>query len=829
MKRNKSLLKIAALTTAFAIGVSIFSSLNVSSTRVVAEPHADNYALYTYSGNYYNDIDFNAGDGMNGNLRKALTNLIIPEKFYTYSGGGSTHLSGVLQSADEDPTNSNNMIYLYTRNSVTKTAATVNNVIIWNREHVWCQSLSNGNWGTDDGGTDILHLRPAYGSTNSSRGNTPYGNSGKATRKIYNGMDYGYTGNGYFEPLDSVKGDVARIIMYVWTTYTGYKNYKPLDILNVFESYDTLLSWHTADKPDVMEGNRNNYAQSSWQKNRNPFVDHPELAWKIFGDNASSAVKNACMEAYPASSGETIDATAISINKTSATVEEEQTLQLSAALTPSNATSSITWSSSDESVATVSSGGLVTTKVAGSATITATANGHGVTCALTVVEPADRTTLFLADLTDTPTVNNDCTITSLYMSGKTGFYQDGSTADRTGYFRVRKASPLFSFEPSKITFRAYLGSGDNRDPLVNNVMVCLIDSSNNEIDVTRTVVTTKITTTMTEYTAVIPYSENAYGLKLYHTKAAGHNIRYYSFALYRSNSEPEPQDYLNFASTIINIFGNETSTLSAMSNSVTFSSKMEDQQVLTSGIRIGQVVLTGDKGEHLNTPPKYFANGTALRLYAGNTLTFTAAHNISSVRFTFKSGYGTNDIVSSDDASLSGSTWECNSNSVTFSFSENSRLTSVTVTYTGQEITSLINVALGFGAKIPQLNWDRMASKWTISDYGFMLVKENTMLNTYNESSVEEVLMAEKAVATVHTGNGNTPYLNNGNYYFTMKVNILDTSDYDTVYCAAPFIVVNSQYYFLDEMRYSVRELAEYCLNNGGSSLSDVALEYLVG
>ena len=93
--------------------------------------------------------------------------------------------------------------------------------------------------------------------------------------------------------------------MYLWTTYYGYKAYNPLNILSVFDSYDTLLSWHTLDKPDALEGNRNNYSESSDQKNRNPFVDHPELAWKIFGDEVSSSVKNACMEAYPANGGET--------------------------------------------------------------------------------------------------------------------------------------------------------------------------------------------------------------------------------------------------------------------------------------------------------------------------------------------------------------------------------------------------------------------------------------------------------------------------------------------------------------------------------------------
>ena len=291
---KKLVIKFVAFLALLSINIGLIFSANNTTTKVEAAQYIDDYDAYYYDGNYYDSIDFDDTEGMNGALRQALTSLIRPKGFYEYGSSGSDHLSTQLQYADQDPTNSANMIYLYTRDSVKKNAASS-----WNREHVWPQSLSNDNWGTDKGGTDILHIRPTYNSTNSARGNLLYGDNNKSGPVKYNDMLYGYTGGKYFEPLDQVKGDVARIIMYMWTAYTGYTGYSPLSITSVFQSYDVLLKWHTLDKPDALEGNRNNYAQTSIQKNRNPFVDHPELAWKIFGNEATSSVKSACMEAYP--------------------------------------------------------------------------------------------------------------------------------------------------------------------------------------------------------------------------------------------------------------------------------------------------------------------------------------------------------------------------------------------------------------------------------------------------------------------------------------------------------------------------------------------------
>lgn len=298
---KKKTLKIIALLSAFAFACCLaVRNVNKNVEKVEAVQCIDNFDDYYYTGTYYDNTDLTGTYGLNGTLRTALTSLIHPTSWYTYGSSGTNHLSTQLQYADEDPNNSSNMIYLYTRDSVKKNAASS-----WNREHVWPQSLSGknssggDNWGTTEAGADLLHIRPTYNKTNEIRGNDKYGDNNKSNPIYYNNMLYGYTGSGsYFEPLDSVKGDVARIIMYVWTAYKSHYSNLP-NITNVFQSYDVLLQWHTLDKPDVMEGKRNDYSQTSVQKNRNPFVDHPEFAWQIFGDSASSSVKTACIDAYP--------------------------------------------------------------------------------------------------------------------------------------------------------------------------------------------------------------------------------------------------------------------------------------------------------------------------------------------------------------------------------------------------------------------------------------------------------------------------------------------------------------------------------------------------
>ena len=156
----------------------------------------------------------------------------------------------------------------------------------WNREHVWPQSL--GGFGTVRAGADLHHIRPSDSSINGTRGNLKYGNVSNGS--TVSGKDYtgnavgGAKANGYFEPLDNTKGDIARICLYVYVRWGGEFT-QCNSITNVFQSVDVLLEWCALDPVDTWEMGRNEVV-AAIQGNRNVFIDYPELAWQLFGKEA---------------------------------------------------------------------------------------------------------------------------------------------------------------------------------------------------------------------------------------------------------------------------------------------------------------------------------------------------------------------------------------------------------------------------------------------------------------------------------------------------------------------------------------------------------------
>ena len=158
----------------------------------------------------------------------------------------------------------------------------------YNREHLWAQS-----WTSNDATekTDLHHVYPTDGWVNNKRGNYAFGEVGNATWTSRNGGKLGNnTVSGYsgtvFEPIDDYKGDIARALMYVSVRYYQEDSgWSTSDMTNKSLIKDwamtMLLRWHEEDPVSEKEINRNN-AVYGIQGNRNPFVDYPEFANKIW-------------------------------------------------------------------------------------------------------------------------------------------------------------------------------------------------------------------------------------------------------------------------------------------------------------------------------------------------------------------------------------------------------------------------------------------------------------------------------------------------------------------------------------------------------------------
>lgn len=176
----------------------------------------------------------------------------------------------------------------------------------WNREHSWPQSRGVGNVGPDF--SDVHHLKSAATSVNSARSNKPYGTGGTEwDPNALGGHD---------------RGECARAMFYMDTRYDGGEA-DTVDLVlvsgspgaNQMGDLTELLQWHYDEPPSQFERRRNQviFSNNPWdwedtqinpevtlpgferppldyhQGNRNPFVDHPEFVWTIWGSGPNNS------------------------------------------------------------------------------------------------------------------------------------------------------------------------------------------------------------------------------------------------------------------------------------------------------------------------------------------------------------------------------------------------------------------------------------------------------------------------------------------------------------------------------------------------------------
>ena len=267
---------------------------------------------------YYATVDKSTPQAM----RDSLHQIIDDHTRFPYTSS-TTDTWDVLEIADEDQDNSNNIITIY-RNATYMKLHGGND--FYNREHTWPKS-----YGFPDNGvslnypyTDMHHLFLSDIDYNFNRSNKPYDQCGSVclgypTRPNNDrgGVDGAYPGDsnwtegaytdGRWETWKGRRGDVARAMMYMDVRYAGGthgitgssepnliltddRNLMNQSVTGVNEAVgymgllSVLLQWHKEDPVDLIE-TRHHETVASFQGNRNPFIDHPEWAECVFESN----------------------------------------------------------------------------------------------------------------------------------------------------------------------------------------------------------------------------------------------------------------------------------------------------------------------------------------------------------------------------------------------------------------------------------------------------------------------------------------------------------------------------------------------------------------
>lgn len=143
----------------------------------------------------------------------------------------------------------------------------------FNTEHTYPQSFFNSN---EPMLSDLFHLFPTDNYPNTIRSNYPFGivvsniTWDSAGSKL--GKDY--EGSTVFEPRNVHKGNVARALFYFVVKYTNLGGFMS------GKQESVLRQWNLLDTVDWKERLRNERI-ATFQKVRNPFIDHPELVDRI--------------------------------------------------------------------------------------------------------------------------------------------------------------------------------------------------------------------------------------------------------------------------------------------------------------------------------------------------------------------------------------------------------------------------------------------------------------------------------------------------------------------------------------------------------------------
>lgn len=431
--------KMLSMLLVLAMMLSLFASMTVASAAP-AKPSKNTAARHQictslsdqakayYTGNYDYEIVSNLQGGTDNCLTATtsamytrLQTLMTDTQTYncTYSKESAGSLAYYWKSTDTAKGTSNFLLFY----SDTEGGG-------FNREHVWPKSRAS--FYQSNGGSDLHHLRPADNGVNSARSNYTMGNV-RNVSSSYTTYEYGGKtvlwidkSRDMVEINDNIKGDVARIYLYVYTRW-GERNLFMTDPdpktssddkggnngLRVIDNLATLLQWCKEDPVDEWEMKRNDLTQQV-QGNRNVFIDYPEYAWLLFGQEVPDDMVTPSGEA---ANQETFEITAVANNadygtvtrvgKTITATPKTGYTVVDATVTPAGA-ATVTRKNNTFTLSNVTANCTVTVNFAAKTAASVTyQTPNGVTCAATHGYVGD--TVKLATPTGKPASNENAT------------------------------------------------------------------------------------------------------------------------------------------------------------------------------------------------------------------------------------------------------------------------------------------------------------------------------------------------------------------------------------------------------------------------------------
>lgn len=347
---------------------------------------------------YYEGI---SDDLVGEDLIKALSTL-TSTGFQSHDYG---ELPSIYQYSDLSLSGNGKMRLAYTGTEVNFSSGSMPSGT--NKEHVWPASwYGNGKRTQSAGspGADAHNVWPAETGLNSKRGSCAFDEldfSSSYKCLEYGKYDYALNtdndsyvwstafNNSNGQPTDAMypakghRGEIARILMYVATRYRNNTSYPVMlhDQAVTLKTgrigkLSTLLKWHYLEPPTEWEIKRNNEVASRWHHNRNPFVDHPEYAGRIYyylnepDKNAPSNKVKEMIDAYGDLKQIEVESIQIQPRDVHMVVGSSKTLSIQAL--PTGASKQVEWKSLDTNIAAISSSGVIQALKKGTVRIVAT-------------------------------------------------------------------------------------------------------------------------------------------------------------------------------------------------------------------------------------------------------------------------------------------------------------------------------------------------------------------------------------------------------------------------------------------------------------------------